>query len=149
MKWQLWLEDIGALGTHTLFLGSTLLCYLAGNIFVAKQLLVAYVVVCALTVITRLLHFKQRPDKAAHKDWMEKIQAGSFPSGHASRATSLFVVVGNFLSAPNFLVVSGLLILAVAGARIKQNKHDIVDAVFGIILGAAVGMAVILMLPTG
>ncbi|MAF34212.1 hypothetical protein CMO91_00025 [Candidatus Woesearchaeota archaeon] len=149
MKWQLWLDDFGSLGTHTIFLAVTLLCYLAGNVFVAKQLLIAYIIVSALTVITRLLHFKQRPDKTSHKDWMEKVQAGSFPSGHASRITALLIIVGNFLNAPNFLVVSGLLVLAVAAARIKQNKHDIVDAVFGIILGAAVGMAVILLLPTG
>ncbi len=100
------------------------------------QLVAGLVIIYAVTLLIRLFYFKPRPKKIKHNNFIEKIDASSFPSIHTARTTFLFIfLVFNFLN--NLWILSLILILSflVIYSRIYLKKHDWVDVVGGIMLG--------------
>lgn len=95
----------------------------------------------------KFYYFRPRPDPMQHTNWLEKIEAGSFPSIHASR-WAVFAVFA-LLQLPTGSLVSLLLLILtgfVGWTRIILKKHYLHDVlagwVIGFVLAWVVGMLV-------
>lgn len=129
------IRDVAGMGGFPISTLITLL-FLFININIFFQLLVAFAIAYGLTIIGRALFWKQRPKKRKYKNFLEKIDAGSFPSLHSARAGVLVTILSNFF-ANNF--ITGLLIISaigVAWARVYLKKHFPVDVITGLVIGA-------------
>ncbi|MBI4144069.1 phosphatase PAP2 family protein [Candidatus Woesearchaeota archaeon] len=147
MHYEEFLNDSSSLGGFTAYIAVILLFFLTENPVAVNQLLVSFVAISVLIVATRILHYKERPIKRPYESWLEKVQASSFPSGHAARITSLLIISGKHLQLDYFSVLALVVVCLVVGSRIALKKHEAVDALFGIILGTAVSLASILLMP--
>ncbi len=89
-----------------------------------------------LTFVIRIFYFKNRPKKVRYSNFLEKIDASSFPSVHAARATFLFLFFLTYFIKSlliTFLLLS--LCFLVYYSRIFLKKHDYIDVLAGILLG--------------
>ena len=99
------------------------------------QLLFGFVVLLGIVVVIRTFYFKDRPKKQKFSNFIERLDASSFPSLHAARA--MFVALA-------FGLEYGLLGLwlifaaAICYSRIYLRKHDWVDVTAGVVLGIGV-----------
>ena len=90
----------------------------------------------AAAIIIRTFYFKSRPKKMKYHSFIRKIDASSFPSIHAARATVLFLfILFNFLNNLLLLCLSFVLTLSILYSRIYLKKHDPTDIVGGVLLG--------------
>jgi membrane-associated phospholipid phosphatase len=105
-------------------------------------LFIGLIVMYAVNIPLKLIMFKQRPNKMKYKKLWEKIEASSFPSVHAERATFLALFFINAYD--NFVLSSLVLVLAalVCYSRVHLKKHYWTDVFAGIILGVAIFAAV-------
>ena len=126
----------------TFFGGIAFYIFLVGVFFVfgkldlVLKLILGLVVIYLVTFVIRLFYFKPRPRKIGYKNYLEKIDASSFPSVHVARAVFLcFFML--FLFDLSWVVDFGIIILMilVIYSRIYLLKHDIIDAIGGILLG--------------
>ena len=95
-----------------------------------------------VTVIIRLVYFKNRPDKFAYNNIIEKIDAASFPSLHAARTGFLTVFFVYYFNNMIISVILAVLALGVLYSRVYLRKHDIRDVLAGAVLGVFVHFAV-------
>jgi membrane-associated phospholipid phosphatase len=110
--------------------------FVFGGTETATKLLIGLVSIYFITVLIRLVYFKERPNKRNYSNFIEKIDACSFPSVHAARSVFLymfFVLRFNL----DFFVVGALsiLLLAVLYSRVYLRKHDVIDVLAGTVLG--------------
>jgi len=95
---------------------------------------VVLVVIYAVAVFVRVFYFKDRPFHELHRNFFERIDASSFPSIHAARATALAYFISGVFSNATWLAV--VVAFFVCVSRIYLRKHYLVDVIGGIILGA-------------
>lgn len=69
---------------------------------------------------------------------MEKIDAGSFPSIHASRITISFIFLSLTLSDPVVKIVLIVYVLAVYASRVILKRHFPTDVIGGAIIGLCI-----------
>ncbi len=128
-------RDVTSLGGLPFFLFVVVLFACFNEFVFAFRLLIflalGYIVVAAI----RFVYFKERPKKKPYRNWLEKLDASSFPSLHAARTVGLAFFVADYftvfwLSALLFCV-AGLVCLS----RITLKKHDFWDVAVGIVLG--------------
>ncbi len=132
-------SEVSALGSVVVYVVVTLVFLVQGYSQVFDRLAAALILGYAVATLFRMAFFKQRPKKRAFKTFIEKIDAGSFPSLHAMRATFGSVILGAFFQ--NILVCS-LLVLCVIGvsyARMREKRHYLADVLVGIALGLVIG----------
>ena len=136
--------DITAIGG--LFFYCSLLVFLLifGFYRLSFLLFVGLVVIYFIIYLIRFIYFKERPDKQEHSNFLEKLEASSFPSLHAARTGFLFATFVTSSNSISLLIVSGFLYLLVLYSRYYLKKHHFVDLVGGAIIGFFLG--VILML---
>lgn len=128
-------RDITALGGLVIYSFLTVLMFFI-NIPLAVTLIIGFFITFIATILIRSIYFKHRPKKQEYHNFIEKIDASSFPSLHAARITFLFFIFSFYLS--NILATSLLfsLSLLIIYSRIYLQKHDVKDIIGGIILGA-------------
>ena len=99
------------------------------------QLVIALFLVYMVFFVVRSIYFKERPKKLKYKNWLEKIDANSFPSAHALRAIVLGLIMISFFSNVyvNFLVLFVVFLEGFMRVRLKQHFWS--DVVFGWIFG--------------
>ena len=97
--------------------------------------LIGLIFIYFITLIIRIFYFKSRPEKRAYKNFLEKIDASSFPSVHAARTIFIFLFL--IYSIHNiYVIILGLgFLFLVLYSRIYLRKHDIRDIIGGIMLG--------------
>jgi len=101
-------------------------------------LLIALVINEILGSIIKILFPKTRPNGQKYTTILEKIDAGSFPSLHASRITIVYLTL---FSATNFLpfkIIFLAIIPIVMLSRINLKKHFFIDIVGGFIIGVVI-----------
>lgn len=104
-------------------------------------LLFGLLAIYLITLIIRTFYFKHRPKKIKYKSFLEKIDASSFPSIHATRATFLFVFLTiQLINKPFLILVSLTLTILVFYSRIFLKKHDFIDVFGGILLGIFISL---------
>lgn len=106
----------------------------------ASMLIVTYAVGASL----RLLLPKPRPRRRRAKHWFERIDAASFPSLHAARASALAILLAMRWPVAPFVMLLVVLVLLVSYARVVVGAHDRTDVLAGTLLGAGVAVLILL-----
>ena len=82
----------------------------------------------------KLLFHRKRPNKQRYSNLIEKMDAGSFPSVHSSRAAFAYSTL--ILNSELFMgAVFFFMILTVGYSRVFLKKHYISDVVAGYFIG--------------
>jgi len=138
MQSREFLEDLKAFGGLPIYLfliaSFFILDYTAMSVRLTIGLFLAY----ALTSSIRFIFFKQRPDKQKFKGLAQKIDASSFPSLHAMRASCLSVLLILFFSNFWITVISIAAAVCVALVRVVQKRHFASDVIAGLIFGVLI-----------
>ena len=98
-------------------------------------LFVGVILMYLFTIIIRLVYFKNRPDKFAYRNVIEKIDAASFPSLHAARTGFLSVFFAYYFNNISISVILAVLALGILFSRVYLRKHDFMDVLAGAVLG--------------
>lgn len=139
-KFKEWARDITALASPLIlvfvpfiFLGATKVFYI---------LLLALLVNEIIASVIKIVFPKKRPDGQTYSGLLEKIDAGSFPSLHASRITLVYLTL--FSNSDNIViqVVFILVIVLVLFSRILLKKHFWIDVLGGLVIGGLIWLAI-------
>ena len=125
-------RDFTAFGNPLiLFILSTLVLGLDKNLI---YILIGLIFIELVSRGIRIFYYKDRPRKEAHNNFLEKLDASSFPSIHSARSSFVFLVLYSLTNYPaNLLFI--LLFLIVGFTRIMLKKHYLIDVLFGFIIG--------------
>lgn len=128
------LSEISAFGSLPFY--GFVIIYSAFFTTMAVKLTTALIISQLVIILIRYLFYKPRPNARKHKNFLEKLDAASFPSGHAARVIIL-IIFGFQIPLPFFLLVINLLIgLMVLLARIVLKEHYAFDITIGGLIGA-------------
>ena len=110
-----------------LFISSPLLMPLiAGSIFTAGMI-----------VLIRIFYFKNRPKKEAYNNFIERIDASSFPSLHTARIVFLALLFSVYFANQYLTILCNVTAGLVSYSRIYLQKHDWIDVAAGVVVGVA------------
>ena len=109
----------------------------------ALKLFLGLLITFIIVILIRMVYFKNRPHKQSHANFIERIDASSFPSWHAARITFICLTFLYFISETSFTIFLLIFTLLVCYSRIYLRKHDWKDVIAGIILGAATYFALL------
>jgi len=137
------LQDIKGLSGVPIFIAVVLISFFAGEKSLALQLVAGLVLAYAVTVILRIAFFSQRPDKQKFTNFVEKLDASSFPSLHSMRAAVLATVLSLHFDNSLLTAFFALTAIAIAVARVLQKRHFARDVIAGLVLGVIVGFLVV------
>ncbi|MBS3169487.1 phosphatase PAP2 family protein [Candidatus Woesearchaeota archaeon] len=128
-------RDITTFGSFAFHFFLILFVLALGHFFLVWQLLFAFFFTLLVTVIIRQFYFKDRPLKQAHGNFVEKIDAASFPSLHTARIVAIVLLLLDFIqnnTVTAFLLGFSILVIY---SRVYLKKHDWEDVAGGMILG--------------
>ena len=128
-------HEITSLGGNLIYAITAVLFLILAMYNAFSKLLLGIILIYAVVVITKMIYFKNRPQKYSYNSFIEKIDASSFPSVHASRSAFLAAVLMDYFRNFGISILLAILALAVVYSRIKLKRHDIIDVSCGIILG--------------
>ena len=134
------LQDIKALSGLPIFAVLIVLTFLLGEINLSGQLLLGLAFACTLTVIIRIVYFRERPDKQKYKSFLQKIDASSFPSLHAMRAAVLATILAVYFANILLTVIFILCAIGVATSRLLLKRHHFSDVFVGLVLGVILAL---------
>ena len=131
---SIFFRDITALGS-AYFYGIVLLLVLAlGESKLFWILFLGVALIMIISVLARLVYFKDRPNREAHRNILERIDASSFPSIHTGRIWFLSLALLDSFGSTAVKIFFILLAVIVSYSRIFLKKHDLVDLVGGFVL---------------
>ncbi len=128
-----WTRDITSLANPLILLMVPFIFLGASRPFYI--LLLALLINEILASIIKITFPKKRPTGQSYKNLIEKIDAGSFPSLHASRITLVYFTI---LSNTNTIAIKMLcvfVVILVIISRIRLKKHYWIDVLGGFIIG--------------
>ncbi len=134
------MQDIKGLSGVPIFVVLIISFLLVGSRVLALQLLIGLILAYAVTSLIRIIHFRRRPDNETYGNFIEKVDASSFPSLHAMRAGVLATILSFWFS--QLAIIFALCAIAVAASRVVTRRHYVSDVVVGLILGAVIGFGV-------
>jgi len=133
------LTQFGGLVFYVAVLG---LLLLLNQMRIFLALLASLVACMGLAVLIRSFYFKARPERMKHSNFLERMDASSFPSIHSMRSVSLAfwlsVYFGSSLIAVYLVSLAVLVILS----RIILKKHDVSDVFFGMVFSLAINLLI-------
>ena len=138
------IEDFTSLGGLALYLLLALLHFLMGYNTVGYALLSSLIMLYVIIIVIRLFYYRNRPVKREYHNIVERIDASSFPSMHSARASSLAIILGS-TAIIHVAIILWIVAVGVGIARIILKKHDIIDVIAGLLLGAIIGYASIIL----
>jgi len=129
-------EELTFFGGIAFYMFLVVLFFVLGQVDLVVGLVLGLIFIYLITFFIRLFYFKPRPRRVGYKNLLEKVDASSFPSVHAARA--FFLCFFMLFVFDLHLVVEGIvvvLMILVIYSRIYLLKHDITDAIGGVLLG--------------
>ncbi|MBS3176025.1 phosphatase PAP2 family protein [Candidatus Woesearchaeota archaeon] len=134
-----YMRDITSLGSIVVSGLLIVYFYLTRQWRIANILVLGSVMCVAIPAVIRKVYFKKRPRTQEYHSSLEKLDASSFPSVHATRsfffAYSLSYYFQNEILSIFFFALAAL----ISYTRIYLKKHDWVDITVGVILGVIIG----------
>lgn len=128
------LSEVSAFGSLPFFI--FVIAYAAFFTNEATKLTLALIISKIVILLIRSIFFKPRPSRRKHKNFLEKLDAATFPSGHAARVVIL-IIFGFQIGLPFFLLLINLFIgTMVLIARIILKEHYAFDITIGALIGA-------------
>ena len=127
-------RDLTTFGGAIFYALMVLLALAFDQTTLALDLILGFMISLIILIPIRLLYFKNRPQKQTYSNFLERIDASSFPSWHTARIVLL--ALGAIFYFQNIFVSSISIVLAVlvGYSRIYLRKHDWMDLLGGIIL---------------
>ncbi len=98
-------------------------------------LLLALLINEILASIIKITFPKKRPTGQSYKNLIEKIDAGSFPSLHASRITLVYFTILSNTNTIQIKMLCVFVVFLVIISRIRLKKHYWIDVLGGFIIG--------------
>ncbi len=132
-------RDITSLGGIYVYLIIALVIFIVDNYPLFMKLLFGAFASYLIAGIIRIVYFKDRPNKESHSNFIERIDASSFPSIHAFRVSYLLIVFGYAFGDMIAIILIFTAAFLVCVSRIYLRKHDYVDVLGGIVLGIVLG----------
>jgi membrane-associated phospholipid phosphatase len=145
------IHDLSSLGGLPAFvvISALLVSFLpAPNQFELTLMFILGLATCfGVTAVIRWFWFRTRPQPQSHGNWYERIDAGSFPSMHAMRASFLSTVVVIMLRfSPIVIAASIIITIAVCWARVHRKRHHPIDVIAGAIIGVVIALAAMVLM---
>lgn len=138
IKWNNYLDkfwkDLTVLGGMVFYL-LLLLVALGQDLILFYKLLFGFLFTLIGVVAIRMVYFKKRPRPENHSNFIERMEASSFPSLHMARIVFLGLVFTALVQNSFLKIFLLVLVMAVAYSRIYLKKHDWWDLLGGLILG--------------
>ena len=128
------IEELTSLGGIVIYILITLYFLLLKEFVVFKNLIFGFVFMYFVLIIVRGLYFKKRPNKQKYNNFIEKIDASSFPSLHAARALFIALIFKDFFNNIYVTIFSLLIVLGVAYSRLYLKRHYLSDIIGGFVL---------------
>lgn len=138
MHWQKYIDilfrDLTTFGSAIFYTLIVLLSFAFHQTALAMHLILGFVISFIILIPIRLLYFRNRPQKETHSNFLEYIDASSFPSWHT--ASIVFLAITGIFYFKNTLltIISILLALLVCYSRLYLKKHDWIDVLGGVVL---------------
>ena len=132
-KFKDWLRDFTSLGNPLILLFVPFA--VLGPQASYYKLLLALLVNEILCSIIKLVFHKPRPDGQTYKGVLEKIDAGSFPSIHASRISLVYLTLMAHTNLLSLKVIFALVIMTVLYSRVALKRHFWIDILGGFVIG--------------
>ncbi len=108
----------------------------------ASNLFWGFVFIMGVVLIIRIFYFKNRPRKQAYRNFLEKMDASSFPSWHTARVFFLAFIFSYFLQSTIAAIFLTAIACLAAYSRIFLKKHDWWDVLGGLVLAGITFWAV-------
>ena len=140
-------KDISALGALPFYLFLSFFVLLLGEIKLFVWLMAGLFLSYFITAIIRIIYHKDRPKKIDYKNFLEKIDASSFPSLHSWKIIMLSTLTGFYYRSVYLTVLLLFLSFLFLFSRYYLKKHYIIDIIFGGLFGLIEAIGIILFLP--
>ncbi len=137
------ITELGGLIFYLVILG---FCLVLNQIELFIKLFLSIVIVTIISVLIKLLYFKDRPKKQKKTNLFERLDASSFPSIHSMRIFSLAFWFSLFFNNIFFTISVSILALVIMYSRIYLKKHYLIDVIFGVIFSAFINIVLFLMI---
>ncbi len=130
-------RDITTFGSFVFYCLIMLFTLIFQEFTLLFKLLFGIIFTTLVIVLIRTFYFKNRPNQQEYDNFIDKIDASSFPSWHTAKIVFLVLIFSNFFqnNYPYFTLFLFLAALLVAYSRIYLKKHDWKDVVGGTVLG--------------
>ncbi len=135
-KYKEWIRDFTSLGNPIILLFVPFAVLGPQPLF--YKLLLALLINEVFCSLIKLFFHKPRPDGQAYKGVLEKIDAGSFPSIHASRISLVYFTLFNNASNLSLKITFLAVIAVVAYSRVALKRHFVTDIIGGITIGIGI-----------
>ena len=132
-KFKDWTRDITSLANPIILVLVPFIFLGYSKVFFT--LLIALLVNEILASLIKLIYPKKRPTGQTYNTILEKIDAGSFPSIHASRITLVYLTLFSHTESTSIKIAVLLVIVLVILSRVLLKKHFWIDVIGGFILG--------------
>lgn len=135
-------RDVTALGGSFFYFVLVILAFFVEKWSLGMQLLLGYICIHIIAIPIRFLFFRVRPKPRSTYTLIQKIDAASFPSLHASRASFLGLFFIRLWGMNALGVIIFLLACATLWSRYYLQEHHMGDILTGALLGAAISFLV-------
>lgn len=137
---------ISSLGTALFVLVLAAAVLLMGEYTLSAQLFSALAISFLVVMPIKFFFHRERPDKRKHKNWIEKLDAASFPSVHSNRAALLFIIISVFFGKIYLTVFLAIVSVLIAYSRVYLKRHYLSDVLAGYFLGLLEGVLIIFLI---
>ncbi len=131
-------RDVTSLGGAFFYGLVSLLALALGETELFIRLIIGFVLCVTVTSLIRVFYFKNRPAKQDHHNFLERLDASSFPSLHIGRIVFMCITLAGFFQDNYVTGFFTFVAVLVAYSRIYLQKHDWWDLLGGVVLGMVV-----------
>ena len=131
---SIFFRDLTTFGGAIFYAFIVLLAFAFNQTTLAIDLILGFIISLAIVVPIRLLYFKNRPKKQEYSNFLERIDAASFPSWHTARIVFMALTGIFYFNNPFLTIISSILAVLVCYSRIYLQKHDWRDVLGGFTL---------------
>lgn len=137
------LSQVTEMGGSMLFLSIMLLVLVLQQVMLFTQLFVSIVLIFSVVIFFKGIFYTPRPLKKKHTNFIEKIDASSFPSAHTMRAVSLAIIFSAYFNDILTTIFFSIFAALVAFSRLYLKKHYLRDILGGAVMSALMTTLVI------
>ena len=131
------ISAVTELGTPFFYIPAAVIILLV-NRGLGIKMVMALLMIEIVGGVIKLFYPKKRPIPMPTRTLAQKWDAGSFPSIHTARITSVAVFSYSLLSSFALLTLGLLLAVVVGYSRIYLRKHYPIDVVAGVVMGLVI-----------
>lgn len=136
------IKEFSLFGSLPFYVFIVLFLFILGYRVLSIKLILGLIFSYFLVFLIRWIYFKDRPKKEKYNNFLEKIDASSFPSLHSMRAVVLSGLISLKLVSLNTLILFGFMMLCVFLSRWHIKKHYLADILFGAVFGLLIVLSI-------